>query len=616
MIGRAFSLGILGTMLLLGLCLTSACVAAQRQKGGINPSDLQARYDALEDNIRAIQRAGGSIPSERIEKLQASLLAAKKKRDWKRVAELLDQAETQVAQLSSKLAPDAGSPHAATPATSSGGEAAGLVLNQPALPGLRREWSPPATSARPVVGGYFGIGYARLGLATMFSKAGATCTKIPQVAWGALEPSPPRNGRHIYQWGKLDQVVEEYQRAGLDMHMLVKQSNPWAHEKTAKMEGGITPPGLSISSFPAKQHVDGYRAFITALVERYDADGDSDMPGLLRPVNYFEIESEAQHEGYWRGTDEQYAQLLEIAAIAARKANPNVKIILSGVNFGPFLDDAPDAQEMKKRLKSISKFERDSLAFIRYTLKLREHFDIVEFHYNRNLRAAYPTVEWIRGELGRDADSIGIWAGDACSTPWLFEKGGRFGSLPYPDEKLLTDLHESKTNEGTLWFRREQGALTVKRCVLGADAGLSQIIIESGVDIRAYNESRLAADQTWTVAGLIEDDEKTPRPAFYSFQQMTRHLAGFTSVTRLPAAEDVFFYRFDGMPQGPVCVGWSERGSNVSLPLPAGGQRILMEDLQLTSKSSNTWLPVTGGQTTVTLTAHPRYFLTESGRSR
>ena len=77
------------------------------------------------------------------------------------------------------------------------------------------------------------------------------------------------------------------------------------------------------------------REFITALVERYDGDGLDDMPGLLFPMLHYQVCNEAYNELFWAGTVEEYGAHLKRLRQAARRACPQVKIILSGVCFQP-----------------------------------------------------------------------------------------------------------------------------------------------------------------------------------------------------------------------------------------------------------------------------------------
>lgn len=176
------------------------------------------------------------------------------------------------------------------------------------------------------------------------------------------------------------------------------------------------------------------------LVERYDGDGIDDMPRLLRPILYYEIESEAALEVFWQGskeikdgmekTVEEYGKVLKAARDAARRANENVKIILAGLNLRGFADDGADPETVEQRI--ISKLNdpelpdewreifRRGYEFSKLSLGLHEYFDIVEFHANRNYKGVSGQIKWIRHEMRKRGYEKPIWVGDVTGAPILW----------------------------------------------------------------------------------------------------------------------------------------------------------------------------------------------------
>ena len=47
---------------------------------------------------------------------------------------------------------------------------------------------------------------------------------------------------------------------------------------------------------------------VRKFVDRYDDDGKNDMPGLQRPIRYWQIENEVLWQ--WQGTPQQYLDML------------------------------------------------------------------------------------------------------------------------------------------------------------------------------------------------------------------------------------------------------------------------------------------------------------------
>ncbi len=68
-----------------------------------------------------------------------------------------------------------------------------------------------------------------------------------------------------------------------------------------------------------------YRKYVKALVERYDGDGISDMPGLRVPIKHWQVDNEPPH-----GLSD-YAAFLKITYEAVKAADPDAKVLIGGV---------------------------------------------------------------------------------------------------------------------------------------------------------------------------------------------------------------------------------------------------------------------------------------------
>lgn len=84
-----------------------------------------------------------------------------------------------------------------------------------------------------------------------------------------------------------------------------------------------------------------YNIWVKAVVERYDGDGISDMPGLKIPVKYWEIMNEPDLpvvEGgrlvFWKDTPSKYAELLVKTAAAIKEVDPEAKVVIAGAAGG------------------------------------------------------------------------------------------------------------------------------------------------------------------------------------------------------------------------------------------------------------------------------------------
>jgi len=83
---------------------------------------------------------------------------------------------------------------------------------------------------------------------------------------------------------------------------------------------------------------DQYYDYVNQIVERYDGDGFQDMPGLVRPVKYFEIGNEIDssnpEHSHNLTMDNYVLNRLIPAYLAAKQANPDSMILNAGLSLG------------------------------------------------------------------------------------------------------------------------------------------------------------------------------------------------------------------------------------------------------------------------------------------
>ena len=400
-----------------------------------------------------------------------------------------------------------------------------------------------SSSSTPPNTGFFGIGYAVQGYAPYLQALGANWVKVPLVAWGLIEKTPPREGKHFYDWTKLDKIVREYENAHSSLLLVVKASSPWASEKFA---------GWRKSYPPKKEYWDDYYAFINALVERYDGDGYNDMPGLRYPVLYYEIESEAEHPCFWAGTDEEYIHLLKTAYTAAKAANPNCKIVLAGINLRGDPINFPHQYQ-----------------FIRKTLLAIEWYDAIDYHYNGNYTDAYVEIRTLRKLIPHHKE---IMAGDVSSIPLI------------SNQTILRKIAEGDPNT-IRWLRKTQASIIVKKTIIAADLNMSKVFIESVRDfpITAYPHLK---KECWWYAGLLNDD-RTPRLGFYAYQFLISKLKDFRKVERIITNENnTYLYKIIRDNGSVLYVAWHEKGTT-SLSL-SQCERIIVQPLLGNAQTTST----------------------------
>jgi len=409
----------------------------------------------------------------------------------------------------------------------------------------------------------FGLGYVALnppGIAKCYSVTGIRWIKLPDVRWQYVEPIKPAKifgkKRHFYNWKLLDKVVKEYQRYGFNLQLILRAKCGWASQTIKDKRIEIGSAGIT-TTFPKKEHIQDYSDFVQAVVERYDGDGKSDMPGLRYPILYYEIESEAQHEAAWQGTAQEYIELLRIANKAAKQANYDAKIILSGFDFGDVFDDIPNEATMQKRFKKTRSYGRRDLDFIVTTLKAKEHYDIIGIHYNRDYKGIFKQIEYIKRFSDRP-----IWADDATSSPFLLAQGGYYFNPLYPQHKAkkLFKRVSDGDPEAARWFRREQAKLTTKKFVAGSGEGLKKIMM--GLTAIWKATPGLGGFHGNFFLTNMVDDDMNPLPVFRTLELLVEKLDGYTSVIRVDKGDNnIYLYKFI-VNSNPVYVLWYDDNKN------------------------------------------------------
>ncbi len=178
-----------------------------------------------------------------------------------------------------------------------------------------------------------------------FADLGATFVRTTPIAWGALEPAPPRSGPPRYVWKALDEAVLVWQLTGFRPVLVLtpssswaaapKEGSAWVQELKAKLPAvevagalrsatGCTPPKAGLWT--------AWERFVRDVVERYDGDGTSDMPGLRAPVRHIQLLDRLTSSG-WLGSETEYMRLLNATGQAAKYAAKTTRILTAGLDL-------------------------------------------------------------------------------------------------------------------------------------------------------------------------------------------------------------------------------------------------------------------------------------------
>ncbi len=397
-----------------------------------------------------------------------------------------------------------------------------------------------------------GVGYMakQEWIPALYADAGIKWIKAADIDWSKVEPKAPINGKHNYITKDLDNYIIRYQKQGFNIQLILKSDAPWAVDLGEGL-GGDSFSNLIKSAPPKQEYLNDYYNFVYHLIERYDGDGINDMPGLLKPILYFEIESEVQHPFHWNRKPEQYIELLKLAYSAKEKANPDSKIIHAGINFGDVYDDFPNETLIEQRVSSLDPVLKEGVNFVKITLKEENYYDLVEVHYNRGIYGLYGQVNEIRKYTNKP-----IWGGDTSTGPWMFTTftspfGNREESTKY-FIKIRDKIEPEYSN-----YEKLKSETVVKKVAIAAELGVERLNFETTNQWEHALKSNQVVDQIWYILAMANNNGK-PYPVYYTLKQLSEKIDGFKNAERI--GED-YIYRFEFENKDSIFVAWSEEGN-------------------------------------------------------
>lgn len=416
------------------------------------------------------------------------------------------------------------------------------------------------------------------------SQTGASLAVLDDVRWGFIEPQAPQEDVHDYEWDNetaaLDTRVEEYQRAGFQLVMVLRAWNPWA--RAVSPQGGQA--ASAASTPPQAPFMADYAAWVAAVVERYDGDGIEDAPNLVDvdgdgapdPVRYYQIESEVANGVWWQGVSAQsatdeYIALLRTAAAAARGAYDGVRILAAGLPALDLLDGFPTAAGLEDVVSNIHPSVCGAIGAFSRILAAADAYDIVSVHSLADYTGLATLGAWIATLAGPDAE---VWINGATSAPALLGDPRSLGVNPlFPtrgDElwSTLKDPSDPGHEAVSTWYRREQARLAFKKWVYAAVYGFEALVAGLEQD-RPLLENPALEQRDLAFQGLLEEangfEPPSVRPVAPALALAQAQLGGYSEVQRLEGLDGgVEGFRFlvsnlpvyvlwldDGVAQGP-----------------------------------------------------------------
>ncbi len=188
-----------------------------------------------------------------------------------------------------------------------------------------------------------------------------------------------------------------------------------------------------------------YKLFVENLVERYDGDGNNDMPGLIYPILYWEVNNEPEGGCANGMSAQQYGESLRMSYAAIKSACPLCQVInggtLGGIN--------PSDQEFW-----------DSVFTYYYP-----YIDIANIHINAPKSEIFD-FDWMTTQLDwiKNAETTYGFDWDVWITEWGIYSGSPYGATQTP---MITEEDQAAryakmysyglANDITQWFFDQSG---------------------------------------------------------------------------------------------------------------------------------------------------------------
>lgn len=375
------------------------------------------------------------------------------------------------------------------------------------------------------------------------------------VLWQQGEPQP---GRYMIAAGDSD--VRQIQVAGLDLVVTLRPTSRWGVDVdyAALAKSKSHHPWTRFSGPP--RDMAAWLAFVRNVVERFDGDGVDDMPGLQRPIRYWQIGNEVRWQ--WQGSLEEYVHLVHETALVIRRANPQARIVLGAITGLDELAEADFAGGSESRtpqhLKTVA-------AITTVLTETREDYDIVDFHaYDDEPFSLTTQICWLRKHIG---DSKAIWT---------LENAGPFDD--FTTARCSEDL--------------------VKRHLVALAWGVEGFFWSSLNPTSGWSEPYLRLS--------LLDESRRMTPAYLTYRLLTSKLQGMTSLQVLETPTPVRAFRA-GTPRGDVLVAWCDAGEcRWTVPLTVPG--IVVTGVVTTSahqQPQSRKLPSQNGMIVLTLSTSP-----------
>lgn len=158
--------------------------------------------------------------------------------------------------------------------------------------------------------------------------------------WNEVERQKGR-----FDWFSTDQKVKEFSQMEVYPLVIIDPFANWDQDSCHLEERYIADHGPEKGGkikVGKPCDMNAYVRFLERAVERYDGDGENDMPGLTIPIKYWEIMNEPSMQGgstggmgeelkFFVGTPQEYLEILKTSYETIKRIDPEAKVAHAGM---------------------------------------------------------------------------------------------------------------------------------------------------------------------------------------------------------------------------------------------------------------------------------------------
>jgi hypothetical protein len=341
------------------------------------------------------------------------------------------------------------------------------------------------------------------------------------VNWHKIEPNPPINGVHSYNWGAIDTIVYYTMLAGKKLDIGIRPLSNWGTvlpadsvpvSEWAMVMSAIKPDSLSDTAAWGMTARQAWKEFIFNFVERYDgdADGNPGIPNINKSmIKTLTMGNEVEAPGHFfagndwdpRGTMAKYKEILQLAYDTAKYANPDIIIARGKSNPGHIFDDLPDDNTVYNRRK-------DFFDSINAGLDLGpDYFDVYTFNYNDNYTSLLGYSKWVKDRMQQRGFSKRFMVGDARTTLYprdnFFVQDKIMPSIYSPADTFLTDTNSTDYTQLKKQWQKDKVQQSIRKLAVAAATGQYQISLQPVYVVRDFEQGPVRT-YMWMYSGFFD----------------------------------------------------------------------------------------------------------------